>query len=170
MLFSPSRFKINPVESLDAPTGYGLDDRFDFVRKQFEKFSTPYGSGNKKSCEKVKGILLNWAKADAPKRTIQGDLWNDTLTINLHINNPMLPTYSFARQVIDFSNKEEKIIEDWFKRSVKRGKHLMMYDSPYKEGTQTNNTPRRAHNHALSSAIAHMQLGVIFLNSSNYWQ
>jgi poly(beta-D-mannuronate) lyase len=160
LLFDPSAYKINPIETLDAPTGYGLDDRFDIVSRQFEKFSIPCSSGNKKSCVKVKEVLLKWATADSPKRTKQGDLWNDTLTINLHINNPMISSYSFASQIIDFSKKEEKTIEDWFKKSVKRGKHLM-YDSSYKDGTQARGTPRRAHNHALSSAISHMQLGII---------
>ena len=160
LLFDPSSYKINPIETLDAPTGYGLDDRFDVITRKFEKFSIPCSSGNKKSCIKVKEVLLKWAKADAPKRTAKGDLWNDTLTINLYINNPMMSSYSFARQVINFSKEEEKIIEDWFKKSVKRGKHLM-YDSSYKDGTQAKGTPRRAHNHALTSAISHMQLGVI---------
>ena len=154
----------NPIETLDAPKGYGLDDRFDRVRQQFIKFNNPCGSGHKKSCEKVKEIILSWAKADSPKRTGPSDgeskHWNDTLTINLYINNPMMAGYSFARQTVDFTTNEEKIIEAWFKRSVKRGKHLM-YDSSYKDGTQARGTPKRAHNHALSSAISHMQLGII---------
>jgi coproporphyrinogen III oxidase len=55
----------------------------------------------------------------------EAKFWNDTLTINIHINNPMMSGYSFASQVIDFSSEEEKIIKDWFKSSVKRGAHLM---------------------------------------------
>ena len=100
-------FTLDPIPTLDAPKGYGLDDRFDRVRQQFERFSMPCGLGDVKSCEKVKEIILNWAKADAPKRTGpkngESKFWNDTLTINLHINNPMMSGYSFARQVIDFS-------------------------------------------------------------------
>ena len=84
-------FTLDPILTLDAPKGYGLDDRFDRVRQQFERFSMPCGLGDVKSCKKVKEIILNWAKADAPKRTGpkngESKFWNDTLTINLHINN-----------------------------------------------------------------------------------
>ena len=157
-------FILDPIPTLDAPKGYGLDDRFDQVRQQFERFSMPCGLGDVKSCEKVKEIILNWAKADAPKRTGSNNgeskFWNDTLTINLHINNPMMSGYSFARQVIDFSVEEEKIIKEWFKRSVKRGAHLM-YGKKYKDNTGARGVPRSAHNHALTSAISHMQLGII---------
>ena len=107
-------FTLDPILTLDAPKGYGLDDRFDRVRQQFERFSMPCGLGDVKSCKKVKEIILNWAKADAPKRTGpkngESKFWNDTLTINLHINNPMMSAYSFASQVIDFTLEEEKII------------------------------------------------------------
>ena len=124
----------------------------------------PCGLGDVKSCEKVKEIILNWAKADAPKRTGpkngESKFWNDTLTINLHINNPMMSGYSFARQVIDFSIEEENTIKEWFKRSVKRGAHLM-YGKKYNDKTGARGVPRSAHNHALTSAISHMQLGII---------
>ena len=150
----------NPIETLDAPKGYGLDDRFDAVRSQFENYSIPCSGGDAESCKIVKKIILKWAKADAPKRLKKGDLWNDTLTINLHINNPMMSAYSFARQVIKFSPDEEIIIEEWFKRIVKRGEHLM-YGEKYGNNTGARGVPNSAHNHALSSAIAHMQLGVI---------
>ena len=160
MKLDPQNTKFVPIEFLDAPKGYGLDDRFHSVRSYFEKFSMPCGNGNIEACKKVKEVILIWAKADAPKRKKNGDLWNDTLTINLHINSPMMASYSFARQLIDFTPEEKELIENWFKKSVKRGKHLM-YDKTYGNNTQARGTPKRAHNHALSSAIAHMELGVI---------
>ena len=157
-------FTLDPIPTLDAPKGYGLDDRFDRVRQQFERFSMPCGLGDVKSCKKVKEIILNWAKADAPKRTGpkngESKFWNDTLTINLNVNNPMMSAYSFANQVIDFSIDEENIIKEWFKRSVKRGAHLM-YGKKYNDKTGARGVPRSAHNHALTSAISHMQLGII---------
>ena len=54
-------FTLDPILTLDAPKGYGLDDRFDRVRQQFERFSMPCGLGDVKSCKKVKEIILNWA-------------------------------------------------------------------------------------------------------------
>jgi len=121
------------------------------------------------SCKVVKKIILKWAKADSPKRSKSGDLWNDTLTMNLHINNPMMSGYSFARQLIEFTSDEEKLIEEWFTRSVKRAEHLMYGDGKYKDKTGASGVPRSAHNHALSSAVAHMQLGII-MNDHNLFR
>ena len=36
-----------------------------------------------------------------------------------------------------------------------------MYGQKYKDNTGTRCVPRSAHNHALTSAISHMQLGII---------
>ena len=79
-------------------------------------------------------------------RLKSGDLWNDTLTINLNINNPMMSAYSFARQLIEFTSEEEKLIEDWFIRTVKRGEHLM-YGKKYGDRTGAKGVPMSAHNH-----------------------
>ena len=41
-----------------------------------------------------------------------------------------------------------------------------MYEySNYKTGSGANGTPKRAHNHALSSAMSHMQLGIFALTT-----
>ena len=72
----------------------------------------------------------------------------------------MMSAYSFARQLIEFTSEEEKLIEDWFIRTVKRGEHLM-YGEKYGDRTGAKGVPMSAHNHALSSAISHMQLGII---------
>ena len=71
----------------------------------------------------------------------------------------MLAAYSFAKQVINVPEKEDKIIKEWFKRVVKKNKHLL-YSQTYDYGG-ARGTPRRAHNHALSSAVAHMELGIL---------
>ena len=116
---------------------------------------------------------MEWAKADAAKRTgpsdHEGRHWNDTLTVNLWVASPMMAGYSFAKQVIDIPTNEDKIIKDWFKKIVKKNKHLM-YDMTYKDGTQARRgSEKEAHNHALSSAISHMQLGVL-LNDNKFFK
>jgi poly(beta-D-mannuronate) lyase len=73
----------------------------------------------------------------------------------------MMAAYSFVKQVIDVTGAEDKIIKDWFKKIVKKNEHLMFKYSNYKSGSGAAGTPKRAHNHALSSAISHMQLGVL---------
>ena len=154
-----------PVIKVDAPSGYGLDNRFNFALNKFENFKRPCGGGNVEACENVKRVILDWAKADAAQRTGPSDHeakhWNDTLTVNLYIASPMMAGYSFAKQRISVPEEEDKIIKDWFKKIVKKNQHLMYELKRYKQGTQAIGVPRSAHNHALSSAISHMQLGIL---------
>ena len=154
-----------PVIKVDAPSGYGLDNRFNFALDKFENFKRPCGGGNVEACENVKRVILDWAKADAAQRKGPSDHeakhWNDTLTINLYIASPMMAGYSFAKQRITVPDEEDKIIKDWFKKIVKKNQHLMYELKLYKQGTQAAGVPRSAHNHALSSAISHMQLGIL---------
>ena len=152
---------------VEAPSGYGLDNRFDHAKSKFEDFSFPCGSGNVEACENVKRVILEWAKANAAQRTGpsdgEGRHWNDTLTVNLYIASPMMAAYSFAKQVIDVTEAEDKIIKDWFKKIVKKNKHLMYEYSNYKSGSGAAGTPKRAHNHALSSAMSHMPVSYTHL-------
>ena len=154
-----------PVIKVDAPSGYGLDNRFNFALNKFENFKRPCGGGNVEACENVKRVILDWAKADAAQRTGPSDHeakhWNDTLTVNLYIASPMMAGYSFVKQRISVPEEEDKIIKDWFKKIVKKNQHLMYELKRYKHGTQAIGVPRSAHNHALSSAISHMQLGIL---------
>ncbi len=164
MYIDPQMNLVKPILKVEAPKGYGLDDRFDNALDKFSNFSRPCGGGNREACENVKRIILEWANADAAKRTgpsdHEGRHWNDTLTVNLYIASPMLAAYSFVKQVIDVPSEEDQIIKKWFMKIVKKNKHLM-YDQIYKKNTQATGVPKRAHNHALSSAISHMELGVL---------
>ena len=164
MYIDPQMNLVKPILKVEAPKGYGLDDRFDNALDKFSNFSRPCGGGNREACENVKRIIVEWANADAAKRTgpsdHEGRHWNDTLTVNLYIASPMLAAYSFVKQVIDVPSEEDQIIKKWFTKIVKKNKHLM-YDQIYKKNTQAIGVPKRAHNHALSSAISHMELGVL---------
>ena len=154
-----------PVIKVDAPSGYGLDNRFMYALNNFENFKRPCGGGNVEACENVKRVILDWAKADAAQRigaaNHEAKHWNDTLTVNLWIASPMMAGYSFAKQRITVPQEEDKIIKEWFKKIVKKNQHLMYELNKYKQGTQAIGVPRSAHNHALSSAISHMQLGIL---------
>ena len=160
---SPELNKIEPILKVKAPIGYGLDDRYDYALSKFSNFTFPCSGGNIEACEYVKKTILNWAKADAAKRTgpsdHEGRHWNDTLTVNLYVASPMLAAYSFAKQVLNVPQEEDKIIKNWFKKIVKKNQHLL-YGKTYDNGGAMG-TPKRAHNHALSSAVAHMALGVL---------
>ena len=167
---SPELNKIEPILKVKAPIGYGLDDRYDYALSRFTNFTFPCSGGNIEACEHVKNTILNWAKANAAKRTgpsdHEGRHWNDTLTVNLYVASPMLAAYSFAKQIISIPKEEDRIIKNWFKKIVKKNQHLL-YGKTYDYGGASG-TPKRAHNHALSSAIAHMQLGILIDNDKEF--
>ena len=167
---SPELNKIEPILKVKAPIGYGLDDRYDYALSRFTNFTFPCSGGNIEACEHVKNTILNWAKANAAKRTgpsdHEGRHWNDTLTVNLYVASPMLAAYSFAKQIISIPQEEDRIIKNWFKKIVKKNQHLL-YGKTYDYGGASG-TPKRAHNHALSSAIAHMQLGILIDNDKEF--
>ena len=167
---SPELNKIEPILKVKAPTGYGLDDRYDYALIRFTNFTFPCSGGNIEACEHVKNTILNWAKANAAKRTgpsdHEGRHWNDTLTVNLYVASPMLAAYSFAKQTISIPQEEDRIIKNWFKKIVKKNQHLL-YGKTYDYGGASG-TPKRAHNHALSSAVAHMQLGILIDNDKEF--
>ena len=91
-----------------------MDDRYDYANSRLTNFSFPCGAGNVEACGHVKNVILSWAKANAAKRTgpsdDEGNHWNDTLTVNLYIAAPWITAYSFAKQVIEISEEEDKII------------------------------------------------------------
>ena len=132
---------------LDAPADYGLDDRYMAFLKFFDLHLNSCGVGEEFACQTTKDIILNWAKADAAKRTGPSDEeakhWNDTLTVNLWVASPMLAGYSFVKQVIDVDTNEDKIIKEWLKKIVKKNNHLM-YSKKYKNDakTQAKGKPR----------------------------
>ena len=167
---SPELNKIEPILKVKAPIGYGLDDRYDYALSRFTNFTFPCSGGNIEACEHVKNTILNWAKANAAKRTgpsdHEGRHWNDTLTVNLYVASPMLAAYSFAKQIISIPQEEDRIIKNWFKKIVKKYQHLL-YGKTYDYGGASG-TPKRAHNHALSSAVAHMQLGILIDNDKEF--
>ena len=60
---------IKPLLKVKAPSGYGLDDRYDYALSRFSNFSFPCSGGNIEACKHVKNTILNWAKTNAAKRT-----------------------------------------------------------------------------------------------------
>ena len=97
LYISPDINYVKPVLKVEAPSGYGLDNKFDYALSKFEDFSFPCSGGNIEACQNVKRVILEWAKANAAQRTGpsdgEGRHWNDTLTVNLYIASPMMAAY-----------------------------------------------------------------------------
>ena len=162
--YNPIYKPIPLIATVEATASYGLDDRYDYAYQRLEKVSVSCSSGDLKACESVYKTLLSWAESNAAKRTGASDEeskhWDDTLTVNLYVAAPMITAYSFALQRIDVPMGEDEKIKKWLKKIVKKNQHLM-HNKTYKTGTQAKGVPKRAHNHALSSAMAHMSLAIL---------
>ena len=65
LYISPDINYVKPVLKVEAPSGYGLDNRFDYALSKFEDFSFPCSGGNVEACENVKRVILEWAKVNA---------------------------------------------------------------------------------------------------------
>ena len=54
LYIDPDTHYVRPVLKVKAPSGYGLDDRFDHALGKFEDFSFPCSGGNLEACKNVK--------------------------------------------------------------------------------------------------------------------
>ena len=57
LYISPDENYVLPVLKVEAPSGYGLDNRFDYALSKFEDLSFPCGSGNVEACRNVKRVI-----------------------------------------------------------------------------------------------------------------
>ena len=73
LYISPDTNYVRPELKVKAPSGYGLDNRFDYALSKFEDFSFPCSGGNIEACKNVKKVILEWAKANAAHRTGPSD-------------------------------------------------------------------------------------------------
>ena len=49
---------VKPLLKVDAPSGYGLDNRFERALRKFDSFKRPCGGGNVEACKNVKKISI----------------------------------------------------------------------------------------------------------------
>ena len=70
--------------------------------------------------------------------------------------------YGYALRLTQEPNNAEDLVQETWLRAWANAKK-------YKQGTQAIGVPRSAHNHALSSAISHMQLGIL-LNDNKFFR
>ena len=61
LYISPDINYVKPILKVEAPSGYGLDNRFDNALSKFEDFSFPCSGGNVEACQNVKRVVLEWA-------------------------------------------------------------------------------------------------------------
>jgi poly(beta-D-mannuronate) lyase len=157
-------FSAIPVlTDLNAPDGYGLDDRYNAVSLSFRKAGAACLGGNEKACAAIQQAAVAWAtqsKGLRPAGVINSPkYWNDTLTINMRLLAPMTTMLAVAQVVAPMESDDRATVDAWLRGMLGRFSHGMRQDGYYKGGSDGTTARRAAHNHATQSSIAAMSYG-----------
>lgn len=152
---------VSVLEGVDAPEGYGLDDRYNSISNQFKQLSEFCLAGSVISCNSIQTSALKWAKESKlnKPRSTDGGKWNDTLTINMRLLSPMLSALGVAEEFTPLSKSDREILIPWLVRIADNFEHGMRADGSYKGGSDGTTARKAAHNHAVQSSNAQMSLG-----------
>ena len=156
-------FPVDPVTTVEAPSGYGLDVRYNAACWGMIKMGARCLAGASAQCQSIIEMMEKWATANAAQVHSGGggEYWNDTLTVNLRVVRPFLGAYSIARATVNPATETDEIIRQWMHRTVKRASHMMRTEGMYTWGGATG-TAKAAHNHAAASSAAWMAYGAMW--------
>ena len=158
------------LNTIDAPSGYGLDNRYNAISGAFSSLSASCVGGSEKSCKIIKESVLSWATTSEISQpgSNDGKFWNDTLTINMRLLVPMIAALGVSHQVQPLKENEKSIITPWLEKITKNFAHLKRHDGYYKAEKDGIYSRKAAHNHAVQSSNAFMSLGA-WMGDSGYF-
>ena len=155
-----SRF-VPVLMDVSAPEGYGLDDRYNRVSEAFRSGGAGCLGGNNQACKLIQKGALEWATKshlDKPRGT-DGGLWNDTLTINMRLLNPLISALGVAEAFVPMSLENRKIVDPWLAKIKSNFEHGMRNEGNYEGGESGIYAKKAAHNHAIQSSLVAMSYG-----------
>lgn len=165
------------ISNVDAPSGYGLDDRFSAVSNAFKSLGTACFVGDLDACEKTQSYAMRWVTEAEMNRPRGGRhdpvFWNDTLTVNMRLVLPMLSALGIAEDRSPMSESDRARFDPWIESVVKSNEHMMRREGRYDPPVSAR---KAAHNHAMQSANAYMALGAwlgdvdFFENGLEQWE
>ena len=158
-------------DSVSAPMGYGLDERFYSVSARFRTLGAACLGGTKEACESIYDYALDWAQNSGlggPKGGFEM-FWNNTLTANMRLLSPMLAALGVAEQVSPLSTHDRDVLDRWLKKKIDEYEHGMRGEGRYKGGNDGTRALKAAHNHAVQSSIVAMSYGA-WSNDKKYFK
>lgn len=117
--------------------------------------------GNDEACKLIQKGALEWATKshlDKPRRT-EGGIWNDTLTINMRLLNPVISAIGVAETFVTMSPKNREIVDPWLAKIKSNFEHGMRSEGNYNVGAMGTFARKAAHNHAIQSSLVAMSYG-----------
>jgi len=163
-------FPIDPITTVNGPSGYGIDSRYDPAMAAMMKMGASCLIGSVSECQLIIEMMEKWAKANAAQVKSYGDnakYWNDTLTVNLKVVRPFLGAYSIAKATVNTPTETDELIRQWMYRTVKRASHMLRTAGVYNSGGAAG-TRKAAHNHAVASSAAWMAYGAMWGDSTAF--
>ena len=158
------------VSTVDAPAGYGLDDRFNAVSNAFKSLGTACFIGDLSACQQTQSYAMRWATEAELNRPRGGRhdsvFWNDTLTVNMRLVLPMLSALGIAEERIPMPKSDRARFDPWVESIVKINEHMMRQEGRYDPPVSAR---KAAHNHAMQSSNAYMALGA-WLGDVDYFE
>ena len=161
-------------DRVSAPSGYGLDDRFNRVSAYFRNLGAACVGGVKEACKFIYEYALDWAQNSGLGKP-QGDkddsglFWNSTLTGNMRLLSPMLAALGVAEQDSPLPKSQREVLDKWIKKKVKQYEHGRRAAGNYKGGKDGTTARKAAHNHAVQSSIVAMSYGA-WSNKKKYFK
>lgn len=147
------------LNNLKAPTGYGLDDRYNKVSAAFRRTGTACFAGEPDACQAIQQSALDWARHFTVSHPGRENIFNDTLTINMRLLVPMISALGIAEANEPMSAQDRAVLDPWLKSIVRNYEHGMRADGHYKASSNGITSRRAAGNHAMMSSLAAMSFG-----------
>ena len=147
------------LNSLEAPYGYGLDNRYNQVSAALRSTGTACFAGNTTACRSIQTSARNWAQSFSVTHPDKSNIFNDTLTINMRLLLPLLSALGIAEAVSPMSTVDRKLVDPWLQNMVRNFEHGMRSEGYYKPASHGISSRKAAHNHAMMSSLAAMSYG-----------
>ena len=161
------------LHDLKVLADHGSDRRYSRVSTYFRKAASACLRGHDASCTNIQQFAMNWvqnSKLGAPKGVKEQPLfWNETLSINMRLLNPMISALGVAEQFFPLAESDRKNLDLWLKHKVDQYEHSMRKEGNYKGGKQGTTARIAAHNHAVQSSITAMSYGA-WVNNEKYFK
>ena len=170
-----SGFIPNVIDKIQAPMGYGLDDRFTIVSEFFRKSSKQCLGGVERACDDIHSYAHDFSTKSKIKKRKNASHFNDTLTMNMRLIGPMATALGVAWSMNEYDKTEKEQINDWLSKNSTIFYNGLRKEGFYKKSKDKINARKAAHNHATQSSIARMSVGVLsndrdlFLEGVDQW-
>lgn len=148
---------IRPVKGVRTEDGE-LDPRYETPRDKMMELAVACLKSEGAPCQTIVDTMVAWAKAGAAinrTRKEADSYFEAALGVNLDMARPFIGAYAIARGTVPVSRKDDRRIQKWMKKVLKRSKKLM-------RGRIVRGRNYAAHNGAVASSGALMAYGAMW--------